>query len=369
MSTWKDAHANRLLSMALCAATALVLMMAIALGMTSQVAYANEGSNVLYRLFQPANGEHHYTVSQEEIDICTSQWGWTFEGEAWECPATSATPVYRLFNRSTGLHHYTVSEEERDICINEWGWAYEGVAWYSDDECRVTVYRLFHPETGLHHYTVSADECNICTSQWGWVPEGTAWYGISAPEGVTTDPAELAFGDEAIMGASSTSVDQMVRRFNAVGHPYPGDVYEQYGAGTIEAFCQILAEEAAVEGVRAEVVFAQAMHETGWLQFGGDVSVGQCNFAGIGATGGGNPGNSFNDWGENSVRKGLRAQVQHLKAYASADGLNNETVDPRYNLVNPHGCAPTVKALSGRWASSSAYGEALIGQIAALLNS
>ena len=51
------------------------------------------------------------------------------------------------------------------------------------------------------------------------------------------------------------------------------------------------------------------MKETGFLQFGGDVSVEQFNFAGIGTTGGGVPGNSYPD-----VRTGVRAQIQHLKA-------------------------------------------------------
>ena len=45
-------------------------------------------------------------------------------------------------------------------------------------------------------------------------------------------------------------------------------------------------QECAVEGVRAEVAFAQAMLETGNLQFGGDVKSSQFNFAGLGATGG-----------------------------------------------------------------------------------
>ena len=125
-------------------------------------------------------------------------------------------------------------------------------------------------------------------------------------------------------------------------------------------------EEANAEGVRAEVVFAQAMHETGWLQFGGDVSADQCNFAGIGATGG-VPGNSFNTYGSNSVRMGLRAQVQHLKAYASTASLNNACVDPRFNYVQ-RGCATTVEALGGKWATGSGYGQALMNQINALLS-
>ena len=46
-------------------------------------------------------------------------------------------------------------------------------------------------------------------------------------------------------------------------------------------------EEAELEGVRGEVVYVQAMLETGWLQFGGDAVESQYNFSGLGTTGGG----------------------------------------------------------------------------------
>ena len=214
----------------------------------------------------------------------------------------------------------------------------------------------------------------------GWAKNGanagTAGFGyrLEAIEIALVDkgaaapgPTEEPFVSKTnIMGESQTTVAQMVRRYNNVGKAYPASVYAEYGASDIAQFCQILYEEATAEGVRAEVVFAQAMHETGWLQFGGDVSAEQCNFAGIGATGGGNPGNSFNDWGADSVRKGLRAQVQHLKAYASTEDLVNECVDPRFSYVS-RGCAPTVEDLGGRWAVSSTYGERLKEQIAYLL--
>ena len=320
-----------------------------------QAAAANEP---IYRLYNPYNGDHHYTTGVDERDMLSGI-GWSYEGVAWRAPSTSATPVYRLYNPYSGDHHYTTSVAERDD-LDEIGWNYEGVAWYSDGETGAPLYRLYNKwlTAGTHHYTTSAAERNNLVSL-GWVYEGVAWYGTS--DGTTSESA-----GEPIMGTSQTTVAQMVRRYNAVGKTYPSGVYSKYGAATINEFCQILYEEAAVEGVRAEVVFAQAMHETGWLQFGGDVSADQCNFAGIGATGG-VPGNSFNDWGENSVRKGLRAQVQHLKAYASTESCVNEVVDPRYNLVSPHGKATTVEALGGLWATSSAYGDALVSQIDALL--
>lgn len=156
-----------------------------------------------------------------------------------------------------------------------------------------------------------------------------------------------------IMGTSQSTVDQMVRYYNAQGKTYPSAALGRGGAPDIQTFCSIICEEAAAEGVRAEIVFTQAMLETGWLQFGGDVSVDQFNFAGIGATGGGVPGNSFPD-----VRTGIRAQVQHLKAYASTDPLNNVCVDPRFHYVT-RGSAPTMEQLAGKWAASTGYGEGL----------
>ena len=101
----------------------------------------------------------------------------------------------------------------------------------------------------------------------------------------------------------------------------------------METFVHIIYEEAVAEGVRPEVVLAQTCNETGFLQYTGDVRVEQRNFAGIGATGGGAPGYSFPD-----VRTGIRAQVQHLKAYACNEPLINGCVDPRFTLVKRGYC-------------------------------
>lgn len=87
------------------------------------------------------------------------------------------------------------------------------------------------------------------------------------------------------------------------------------------------------------------MKETGWLRFGGDVTVSQYNFSGIGAVGGGAKGASFPD-----VRTGIRAQVQHLRAYADSSAttasLANAVVDPRFTYVRK-GAAP--------WSSTWAF--------------
>lgn len=97
------------------------------------------------------------------------------------------------------------------------------------------------------------------------------------------------------------------------------------------------------------------MLETGWLKFGGSVKAEQCNFGGVGAVNATAGGASFGD-----VRSGLRAQVQHLKAYASKEPLNNPCVDPRFEKVK-RGVAPCVEDLNGRWAvPGDGYGQRIV---------
>ena len=65
------------------------------------------------------------------------------------------------------------------------------------------------------------------------------------------------------------------------------------------------------------------------------------------------------------VRTGIRAQVQHLKAYASTDSLNQECVDERFDYVTRE-TAPYVEWLGiqenpygGGWAAGKDYGSKL----------
>ena len=68
------------------------------------------------------------------------------------------------------------------------------------------------------------------------------------------------------------------------------------------------------------------------------------------------------------VAEGIRAQVQHLKAYASKDSLTQETIDQRFNLVT-RGSAPYVEWLGQKenpngfgWATAWNYGISLMNQ-------
>lgn len=180
-----------------------------------------------------------------------------------------------------------------------------------------------------------------------------------------------------IMGTSQTTVAQMVRYYNANANGYDkfnAKYKSKYdgclakgGASTINQFAQIFYEEAMAEGVRAEVAFTQCMKETGFLKYGGDVLPNQYNFAGIGATGAVH-GASFSN-----VRMGIRAQIQHLKAYGSVSPLTNQCVDPRFNLVK-RGSAQYVEWLGIKenpngygWATSKSYGHDIVNMVNVLL--
>ena len=175
-----------------------------------------------------------------------------------------------------------------------------------------------------------------------------------------------------ILGESNVTTAQMVAYYNNSKKSYPSSVYKKYGAETIEDFCDIVYDVSEDYGVRAEVVWAQICKETGYLQFGGDVQPTQCNFAGIGATGGGNPGNSFKN-----VEEGVTAQVQHLKLYASSDTSWKSSVtivDPRF-YTTVAGKAPYVEWLGistnpygSGWATAADYSESLLKYIWALRN-
>lgn len=121
-----------------------------------------------------------------------------------------------------------------------------------------------------------------------------------------------------------------------------------------EQLAQLYISEGEAEGVRGDLAFCQSCLETGYWKFKGDVKLSQNNFSGIGATGSGTQGASFPD-----AKTGIRAQIQHLKAYATKETLRNECVDPRYNLV-AKGCAPTIEGLSGRWAADKGYAEKIL---------
>ena len=297
--------------------------------------YIGTSGGVVMNGWATANGKWYYMGSDGKALT-----GWLKIGNSWYYldPTTSAA-----VNGTVTINGKTYTFVNYVLQTSESGSGSGSGSSASGDDYKAQYTEVYTPKSNgylwhlanssLYYYEV--DSSGTATGAWQWV--------------------------EPIMGTSKTTVDAMVNAFTKRGVTYPSSTYASKGASTIRQFCQILYEEATAEGVRAEVLFAQVMWETGWLQFGGDVKPNQCNFGGIGATGGGAPGNTFAN-----VREGLRAQVQHLKAYGSTDSLVNTCVDPRFGYIT-RGIIPYVQGLGipddpagYGWAGGRLYGAQLV---------
>ncbi len=119
-------------------------------------------------------------------------------------------------------------------------------------------------------------------------------------------------------------------------------------------------------GIRGDIAFFQAVHETGWWRFGGLVTPDQNNYCGLSATGqaasadeplrGANPARVQFFEGKHGAffdtpATGVEAQLQHLYAYATVEDLpaGVDLLSPRFDLVSK-GIAPNWEDLGGRWA-------------------
>jgi len=144
-----------------------------------------------------------------------------------------------------------------------------------------------------------------------------------------------------IMGQGKVGIEKMAQFL----------LLNNYGFGSENAkmIARLYVEEASFEGVNHDIAFIQMCLETGFLRYGGDVKPEQNNFAGMGAIGNGEPGLTFPD-----QRTGIRAHIQHLKAYGSQEPLNLELVNPRFRFVQ-RGRAPTYEGLAGTWAADRQY--------------
>ncbi|MBD2537414.1 N-acetylmuramoyl-L-alanine amidase [Coleofasciculus sp. FACHB-SPT36] len=146
---------------------------------------------------------------------------------------------------------------------------------------------------------------------------------------------------DRIMGYGNTSEVQMIMFLKA---------NNENALAQFPDLPKLYREEATIEGVNYDIAFCQMCVETGFLRFGGDIKPSQNNFAALGSIGGASESATFP-----SARIGVRAHIQHLKAYASLEPLVQELVDPRFRFVT-RGVAPLISQLSGRWAADPQYG-------------
>lgn len=164
----------------------------------------------------------------------------------------------------------------------------------------------------------------------------------------------------AIMGKSKAAAEQMAAYLKKMNPSVEQPVLDMI---------PLYLSEGEAEGIRGDIAFAQSCLETGNFAFSGSaVTLEQNNFCGLGVTQRGKSGLSFD-----TPQLGIRAQVQHLKAYASTDALVNEKTDPRFRYVT-RGCAPYLEWLGQKenpqgkgWATGEKYGEKILTILKAIL--
>lgn len=167
-------------------------------------------------------------------------------------------------------------------------------------------------------------------------------------------------GRTSIMGEAVATSQQLRDYIKAVNPAVPQSVLDMI---------PLYLQEGTAEGVRGDIAFAQSCLETGnFALVDTAVTLDQNNFCGMGVTEKGMKGNSFP-----TPQIGIRAQIQHLKAYATADPLAGVCVDPRYKWVQK-GCAPYVEWLGQQenldgkgWAAGKDYGQKILGILESII--
>ena len=164
-----------------------------------------------------------------------------------------------------------------------------------------------------------------------------------------------------IMGTPQAGIEQMKVYIKKV-NPQVSD--------SVTKMISLYITEGTAEGVRGDIAFAQSCLETGNFTFSGSaVTLEQNNFCGLGVNVTGKKGCSFK-----TAKEGIRAQIQHLQAYACTDGLKQKCIDPRYTYVS-RGCAEYVEHLGIQenpkgqgWAAGKNYGAQIIEILNAILS-
>ena len=312
--------------------------------------YYMNGSGAMLTGFQAIGNEKFYFNASGEMQTCwqfiDNVWYYfntsgyllkgeqTIGGQKWYLDANTGA-LYTGWHFTDGKWYYHTSEGLKQI-----GWQKIGETWYYMD--KNGVMQTGWQTIGNQKYYFDGSGAMVT----GWQLIDNVWYYFENSGELNNQPSSKPPVNDAIKvyyeiaGDSFVTVEQMVSYYKKSGKPYPAEALKAGGAATIEEFCQIYYEECEIEGIKAEVAFVQSMIETGFLQFGGSVKIEQFNFAGLGATGNGVSGNSFEN-----VRIGIRAHVQHLKCYANDEPLKNECVDPRWGEWL-RGKAPYVEWLS-----------------------
>ncbi len=270
------------------------------------------------------------------------------EDIAWHCGASSYKHAACRNTNSIGI----------EMCVRTKGsQAADSKDWYFEEATvkeaiELTKYLMqkygVPASNVIRHYDVTG---KICPNPYVYNTTKHTWdaFKKAIAEGGTADKDSMT----KITGKAEATAEQMAAYIKAKN----GSV-----AQSVLDMIPLYLSEGETENIRGDIAFAQSCLETGNFTFSGSaVKLSQNNFCGMGVTKNGETGNSFK-----TPQLGIRAQIQHLKAYANTAKLKQECVDPRFDLVS-RGCAPYVEYLGiqenpkGKgWASGAGYGEKIL---------
>lgn len=171
---------------------------------------------------------------------------------------------------------------------------------------------------------------------------------------VSPAQAQPVVVDAPLMGGTRVSAAQMAAWLRArSAQPYRATV-------SVDQLATMFVLEGNDERVSGDLAFVQAVVETGWFSFSGRVPPSANNFGGIGATDSTQLYKVFR-----SARAGVRAHIQHLRAYGDptvpVNNLAHPLESPRFDLVQPKGKAPMWSNMgSGNWATDPLYSSKIL---------
>ena len=215
-------------------------------------------------------------------------------------------------------------------------------------------------ERVIRHYDVNGKWCPQVP---GWIPPtGSEIKWLEFKRRIQEKNADQDEGGlTKISGTAEATIEQMAADLTKANPDVPDSVIEMI---------PLYISEGKTEGIRGDIAFAQSCLETGNFTFKGSaVTLDQNNFCGMGVAQTGMKGNSFT-----SPMLGIRAQIQHLKAYANTEALKQKAVDPRFTYV-VRGRAPYVEWLGIQenpkgygWATGAGYGKNILRILQAILD-
>lgn len=268
---------------------------------------------------------------------------------AWHCGASSYKHAECRNSNSIGI----------ELCVRSRGsQAADSRDWYFEEATVKAAIELtkslmqkygIDAEHVIRHYDVTG---KICPNPYVYNHTSHTWADFKKA---------IEAADEEM---SKESMNKITGKAEAVAEQMSAYIRSKNGsvAQSVLDMIPLYLSEGEAENIRGDIAFAQSCLETGNFTFAGSaVTLDQNNFCGLGVTKNGEKGCSFA-----TAQMGIRAQIQHLKAYANTAKLKQECVDPRFQYVS-RGSAPYVEHLGiqenpkGRgWAAGAGYGEKIL---------